>query len=99
MIGALQWHATNCAPWLSASVSILSGKIKGACISDLLEANRLVRQAKSLCNIPLKFSSESPSSDLRLGVFADAAWANRHDGSSQGGRVIVRAPSRLWKGE
>ena len=39
---ALQWHAEKCAPWLSASVSILSGKIKGACIADLLEASRLV---------------------------------------------------------
>ena len=23
VLGALQWHATQCAPWLSASVSIL----------------------------------------------------------------------------
>ena len=25
VLGALQWHATNAAPWLSASVSILQG--------------------------------------------------------------------------
>ena len=36
---------------------------------------------------------------MRLGVFADAAWANRHDGSSQGGRVVVSAPVAFWKGD
>ena len=60
----------------------MSGKIKCCTISDLLEANRLVRQAKALSNIPLKFAGGGGFEDLRLGVFADVAWANRFDGSS-----------------
>ena len=53
--------------------------------------NRVVRMAKTLGSIPLKFPSKRDLSNIRLGVLADAAWANRHDGSSQGGRVICYA--------
>ena len=44
--------------------------------------NRLVRQAKSLSNISLKFAAGGNVRDLRLGVSADSALADRFDGSS-----------------
>ncbi len=56
--------------------------MKCATIGDILEANRVIRQAKALCDIALRFPSDCELEDLEIGVFADAAWANRHDGSS-----------------
>ena len=32
-------------------------------------------------------------------MFADSAWANRADGSSQGGRIIVYARKDFWRGK
>ncbi len=53
-----------------------------AVINDIYEANRVARIAKTLGSSPLKFLSDIPLTQIRLGVFADAAWANRADGSS-----------------
>ena len=53
--------------------------------------------AKTLGSIPLNLS-KIDLSNIRLGVFADAAWANRHDGSSQGGRIICYAQKSFWEG-
>ena len=52
-----------------------------------------------MSDIKLKFPSDIPLKDLRLGVFADAAWANRADGSSQGGRIIIAAHKDFWNGK
>ena len=52
-----------------------------------------------MSDIKLKFPAGIPLKDLRLGVFADAAWANRSDGSSQGGRIIVYAHKDFWNGK
>ena len=43
--GELQWLATNTFPSLSAGVSISSGTVNSAKISDLQEASRLVKLA------------------------------------------------------
>ena len=68
-----------------------------AIINDMYEADRVFRVAKSLGSIPLKFPCSIPLSEICLGAFADAAWANRADGSSQGGRVIVCARKSFWE--
>lgn len=46
LIGSLQYAASNTRPDISARLSFLQSKITSATISDLLEANRLLMEAK-----------------------------------------------------
>ena len=63
-----------------------------------MEANRLIRLAKHHSELELLFPSNIKLEKARLGIFSDAAWANRHDGSSQGGRLLVVAEKDFWEG-
>ena len=42
-LGALNWRATQTAPWLLATVSLLQGCVEHGVVSDLLSVNKLVR--------------------------------------------------------
>ena len=48
--------------------------------------------------MPLVFSSAYSVDELELGVFSDAAWANRRNGESQGGRLIMIGSPKFWAG-
>ena len=63
-----------------------------------MEANTLIRRAKALASIPLTFPSSTKPEELELGVFSDAAWANRRNGESQGGRLLLLGSKEFWKG-
>ena len=42
-LGALNWRATQTAPWLLSTVSHLQGCVEGGTIQDLLSTNKLIR--------------------------------------------------------
>ena len=51
----------------------------------LLDTNKLLRRTHQRAHVPLVFHAHTSAT---LAGFADAGWANRADGSSQGGRCI-----------
>ena len=57
LIGSLQYAATNTRPDLSARLSFLQSKINCATIKDLLEANRLLGDAKTHADVSIKIAS------------------------------------------
>ena len=54
-----------------------------ATVGDILEANKSLRFLKQSADIPLRFEKLGEMSELRIGIYTDASWASRPDGSSQ----------------
>lgn len=96
LLGALQWPATQGCPHLSCSVSMLQGSVSTAQVRHLKEANKLLRFAKSMKDVSLKFHSFAGIiltwDDVGFLGLSDAAWATRPDGSSQGGYLQMLVP-------
>jgi hypothetical protein len=96
-LGALNWRATQTAPWLLSTVSHLQGCVEGGTIQDLLSTNKLIRlQIKrydeGLCFPVLK-------GECTLCTFTDASWATRRDGSSQGGQITLLMQKDILTGQ
>ena len=89
LLGGLQWPATQTAPWLQASVSLMAGSVTTATTSTLLEANKILRYAKQHSDVGLEFRSLGKEGGCDLHRFSDASFACRPDNSSQGGYMVA----------
>ena len=98
LLGGLQWHATSVASYLQCGVSMLQGEVKQATVKTLIQANKLLRQAKAYGNIKMRFTKLGELQDLVIGVFSDAAWANRPDEGSQGAYLVFVSPPSVLTG-
>ena len=98
LLGSLQWPAVQSSPRIQASTSLLSGEMSGGLSSPLLEANKLLRFAKSNADLHLKFPPIGALEDLRITCMFDAALGVRHDQSSQGGYLILLTNKKAFKG-
>lgn len=90
IIGSLQYAATNTRPDLSARLSLLQARINCATIRDLLEANRLLSDAKKHGDTRITYEPIS-TDDLRFIVYSDASFASREKQQSQKGGIILAA--------
>ena len=88
LLGGLAWPANQTQPHLAASVSLAQASSSGATVGDLLDANKTLRYAKETADVPLTIRGHGPLDQLRFGVYTDASWATRPDGSYQGGWII-----------
>ena len=91
LLGALAWPSFQTQPHLAASVSLAQSASASANISDLLEVNKTLRFAKETANTHLVIRSHGSLHKIRFGMYCDATWATRPDGSSQGGWLIFVA--------
>ena len=66
-------------------------------VADLLEANKALRYVKANPDLKLNYEDMPPLEKWRLGVYTDASWATRPDGSSQGGSLIFVEKMNTWK--
>lgn len=96
VLGALNWRATQSAPWLLSTVSHLQGCIESACVQDLLSLNKLVRLQRRYFNHGLHFPNMN--GDVVIVSFTDASWATRRDGSSQGGQITLMMEKSVLNG-
>ena len=78
VVGALQWPATQSSPHLQAAVSQLAGK-----------TSKCLKFAKMHSDVGLKFDKIGDPSELTFIAYCDAAFASRHDLSSQGGYLVM----------
>ena len=85
LLDSLQWPVVQSSPHIQASTSLLSGEMSGGLSSPLLEANKLLRFAKSNADVHLKFPPLGALEDLRITCMFDVMLGVRHDQSSQGG--------------
>ena len=90
LIRALAWPAGQCLPQLSASISLLQASSSNPTVNDIVQANKLLRFAKDVvqgyCMTLRRHGNEL--AEVRFGVYMDASWGIRPDGSSQGGHTI-----------
>ena len=89
------WTSRN--PLLSFATGILQSRSATSNGHDLLSLNKLMREAKSMPD-PCWWIVSVPSSFV-WPTAADAAWANRPDGSSTSGHVIMAAHPNILRGE
>ena len=94
IIGSLQYAATNTRPDLSARLSLLQARINCATIRDLLEANRLLSDAKKHGDTRVTYEP-IPIEDLRFIVYSDASFASREKQQSQKGGIILAAHQQV----
>ena len=96
-VGQLQWLHLQGNPLLSFATGSLHSKSATPNGHDLLSFNKLMREAKPTPDLCWRVGSV-PSSFVWL-TTADAAWANRPDGSSTSGHVIMAAHPNILRGE
>ena len=96
--GSLQWLVTNTRIDLAAKVSLSASETSNPTIESLHKANKLIRQAQRDDTLPIHIHA-IPLDQLNFGIFSDAAWAVRPDGSSQGGYLIYATSHALHKGQ
>ena len=94
LIGSVQYASTNTRPDLSARLSFIQAKITTATIAELMEANRLLHDAKLHKNVRIQIKS-IPLKDLRFVSFSDASFATRANAQSQKGCLILAASSEI----
>ena len=88
LIGSLQYAAINTRPDISAKLSFLQSKINCATIHDLLEANRLLGEAKKHSDVKVTISN-IPLDQVRMISYSDASFATREKKQSQKGGLIL----------
>ena len=96
-IGSLLYAAVNTRPDLCSRLGVLQSKINHGKVSDLLEANRTLHEAKQFSDVQIKFQS-IPINDLRFLSFSDASFAsNKTSSNSHQGLMIMACQKELEK--
>ena len=88
VIGSLQYAATNSRPDLCCRLGMLQSAINKASVSTLIEANRVLHEAKRFSQVTLKIQP-IPINDLRFIAFSDASFASSKVPDSHQGMMIM----------
>lgn len=92
LVGAMSWPVTQCLPQAAATISILQANISRPTVKDMLDANKCLRFMKEVVkDYTFTIRCHGELESLRIGVYCDAAWSVRPDGSSQGGMLMFLA--------
>ena len=97
-LGGINWLVTSSRPDLAAWCSLLQQRVNAACVSDLIEMNRLISLARDYSRSYV-WIKPIPIANLQFCVLTDAAWANAAGYCSQAGYMIAGCDSRLAAGE
>ena len=97
-IGALQWPSGQSSPHLQAMISQLAGQVTTATTNTLKEANKILRFAKQHSDASLQFQKLGERADVTFTAYCDAAFACRHDNTSQGGYLILMTHKSIKDG-
>eukprot|EP00913_Durusdinium_trenchii_P017657 g16596.t1 len=100
LVGAMSWPVTQCLPQAAATISILQANINKPMVKDMLDANKCLRFMKEVVkDYTFTIRSHGDIENIRIGVYCDAAWSVRPDGSSQGGMLMFLASHDELQGE
>ena len=93
LCGSLQYAAVQTRPDLCAKIGLLQSTIPRACIEDLLEANRVLLEAKThpvtILIVPI------PKHQVAFCGFSDASFETKKGMSSRQGTVIFTTDSHM----
>ena len=86
--GQINWIATQTRPDLAYDACEISTSVKSATVEDVMQANKVVRKAKSN-TVRLRFRDLGDVKRADLISFSDASLGNLKDGASQGGHIFL----------
>eukprot|EP00438_Fugacium_kawagutii_P028282 Skav227626 [mRNA] locus=C9358797:125:8101:- [translate_table: standard] len=96
--GQLAWVSNATRPDQAFLSSYLQGVQDKGLVSHVQLYNKSIREMKEH-KVCLRFPSDVPVEDWRLICIADAGWATRDNGDSQGGYLLLLAESKMLKRE
>jgi hypothetical protein len=96
LVGSLQHASTNTRPDLSNRLSNLQSSINSGTIETLMEANRLLHEAKRHHDVTITIKS-IPHQDLRFMTFSDASFASHNKPNSYAGSITVATHQDISK--
>ena len=79
-------------------ISQLAGQVTTATTNTLKEANKILRFAKQHSDANLQFQKLGEKADVTFTAYCDAAFACRHDNTSQGGYLILMTHKSIKDG-
>ena len=88
LVGSLQYAAVNTRPDLASRLSQLQSSINKAKIENLLEANKLLHEAKKYHEVSITIKPITYK-DFRFMAFSDASFASHRKPDSHAGMIIV----------
>ena len=97
LVGSLQYAVVNTRPDIASKLGALQGKIRKGLVSDLIEANKLLHEAKQTAEVCLQIQPIAIS-DLRFLTFSDASFASEKTSDSHQGMMIMATHEEIEKG-
>jgi len=94
VIGSLQYAAVNTRPDLCSRLSWLQSEINRAKVSTLIEANRILHEARIHAGVQIAVKA-IPINDVRFVAFSDASFASQKTTSSHQGMVIMACHQQI----
>lgn len=94
VIGSLQYASTNTRPDLGSRLGWLQSQINRAKVSTLLDANRVLHEAKEHSSVRL-IVHPIPIDDIRFVAFSDASFASEKCHDSHQGMIIMAAQKQI----
>ena len=88
LVGSIQYASVNTRPDLSSRLSFLQSTITRAKVSDLIEGNRVLHEAKKDHDLMITIRP-IPCSDLRFLCFSDASFSSGKVPDSHAGSIIL----------
>ena len=97
LIGSLQYAAINTRPDLSSKLSFLQSAINTAKVETLMEANRVLHEAKRNHDVTITIKS-IPVQQFQLMAFSDASFSSVKKPDSHAGSIIVGTHQDISRG-
>lgn len=94
LIGSLQYAAVNTRPDLSSRLSHLQSTVNSATIQNLIDANRVLHEAKRHKDTTITIQS-IPISKLRFLAFSDASFSSKKNPDSHTGMMIMTTHEKI----
>ena len=88
IIGSLQYASVNTRPDLSSRLSYLQSRVNDATVNTLVEANRILHEAKRHHDVSIAIQPIA-CDDLRLLAFSDASFASKSNPDSHAGCIVL----------
>ena len=98
LCGSLQYAAVHSRPDIATKVAYLQKRIPAAQVKDLLEANKVLNEAKQFSHTSL-FVRSLPFRELTFASFGDASFASESNLKAQQGLFIMACTESLAKNE
>ena len=94
IIGSLQYAAVNIRPDLASRLSMLQSKINQAQVDTLIEANKVLHEAKRHHDVSLIIQPIA-CEDFRFLAFSDASFSSKSNPDSHAGSIILGTHRRI----